>query len=228
MIANFPYQAPSRVLKEIEDNNRHIFDTFLGMEKPIIVAVNGPAIGASVTSATLCNAVRFYKIFNVFLNNIVKICQSSLQILAADTATFLTPFGRLGVTPEGCSSVHFPRLIGDDAAKKMLEDNWQPTATEAKEIGLVTDVVPQAELQESAQKLAEAWIENGTMKRTAMGYDDFDNLREVNAKESKDLARAFVSVEFLQAQVDFLTAKKKDATMFKILLATRPLWSKFL
>lgn len=197
--------APSKVLREIEAHNKRLFDLFLDTEKPIIVAVNGPAIGASVTSATLCNA-----------------------IIASDTATFLTPFGRLGVTPEGCSSVHFPRLIGEEAAHKMLHEDWQPTAKEAKDIGLITDVVPQADLQTAAQKLAESWIAENNMKRTAMGYEDFDHLREVNARESKDLARAFVSEKFLQGQIDFLTKKKKDPTMFKILLASRKLWSRFL
>lgn len=110
----------------------------------------------------------------------------------------------------------------------MLHDDWPPTAQEAKDIGLVTEVVPHADLQARAQALAESWIAEGNMKRTAMGYDDIDNLFAVNAEESKELARAFVSVKFLQAQVDFLTLKKKDATMFKVLLATRPLWSKFL
>ena len=132
------------------------------------------------------------------------------------------------MTPEGCSSVHFPRLMGDATANRMLHEDWPPTAQEAKEIGLVTEVVPHAELQGAAQTLAESWIAEGNLKRTALGYDDFDNLRAVNAQESKDLAQAFVSVKFLQAQVDFLTLKKKDPTMFKVLLATRPLWSKFL
>lgn len=152
------------------------------------------------------------------------------QILASDTATFLTPFGRLGITPEGCSSVHFPRLLGAEAAHKMLHEDWPPSAQEAKDIGLATEVIPRAELQDRAQQLAEQWISEGgeSLTRRAMGYEDFDNLREVNAQESKDLAKAFVSEKFLQAQVDFLTSKKKDATMFKVLLATRPLWSKFL
>lgn len=197
--------APSKVLKEIEMNNKRVFDSFLEVEKPIIAAVNGPAIGASVTSATLCNA-----------------------ILASDNATFLTPFGRLGVTPEGCSSVHFPRLMGEQAANRMLHEDWPPTAQEAKEIGLVTEVVPHDDLQARAQELAESWIAEGNLKRTAMGFEDLDNLFEVNARESKELARAFVSEKFLQGQIDFLTLKKKDPTMFKVLLATRPLWSKFL
>jgi enoyl-CoA hydratase/carnithine racemase len=112
----------------------------------------------------------------------------------------------------------------------MLHADWAPTAQEAKDIGLVTQVVPHSDLQEAAQKLGESWIAEGgnNMTRTAMGYDDFDHLREVNAQESKDLAQAFLSTKFLQAQVDFLTLKKKDATMFKVLLATRPLWSKLM
>jgi enoyl-CoA hydratase/carnithine racemase len=118
--------------------------------------------------------------------------------------------------------------MGEEVANKMLHADWPPTAQEAKEIGLVTEVVPHANLETRAQELAESWIAEGNLKRTALGYDDFDNLRAVNAQESKDLAQAFVSVKFLQAQVDFLTLKKKDATMFKVLLATRPLWSKFL
>ena len=124
--------------------------------------------------------------------------------------------------------MHFPRLLGQEAADKMLFHDWHPTAQEAQEIGLATQVVPHSELQGAAQSLAEAWIAEGTLTRSAMGYDDFDRLREVNAQESKDLAQAFVSERFLQAQIDFLTLKKKDPTMFKVLLATRPLWSKFL
>jgi hypothetical protein len=55
-------QAPSKVLKEIELNNKKVFDSFLDVEKPIIAAVNGPAIGASVTTASLCNAVSSFHV----------------------------------------------------------------------------------------------------------------------------------------------------------------------
>ena len=48
------------------------------------MAANGPAIGASVTSATTCDA-----------------------ILTSEKATFNVPFAALGIPPEGCSSIHF-------------------------------------------------------------------------------------------------------------------------
>ena len=87
-------------------------------EKPIVAAVNGPAIGAVVTSATLCDA-----------------------IVASDKATFSTPFAKLGVPPEGCSSVQFERLMGpDNAARMLFEEGWRPTAAEALEAGLVQEI----------------------------------------------------------------------------------------
>ena len=50
-------------------------------------------------------------------------------------ATFLVPFARLSIPPEGCSSVHFERLMGAEAAQRMLAQGWKPSAAEAKEIG---------------------------------------------------------------------------------------------
>lgn len=48
---------PKKLHQLIQTNNQRLFDMYLNFEKPIIAAVNGPAIGASVTSATLCDAV---------------------------------------------------------------------------------------------------------------------------------------------------------------------------
>ena len=126
-----------RVLRNmIVERNRELFDRFINFDKPILIAVNGPAIGATVTSATLCDG-----------------------IIASEKATFSTPFARLGVTPEGCSSVHLPRLIGEQAALRMLgEEGWKPTATEALEVGLVDEVVAPAALVSRAQEIAESWV----------------------------------------------------------------------
>ena len=85
------------------------------------MAANGPAVGGVVTSAALCDAV-----------------------VASDTATFSTPFAALGLVPEGCSSVHFERVMGGrERAERILgPEGWRPTAHEAREAGLVTEVVP--------------------------------------------------------------------------------------
>jgi Delta3-Delta2-enoyl-CoA isomerase len=196
---------PRTLLHSIISRNQAVFDTFLARQKHVIVAVNGPAIGASVTSATLCDA-----------------------ILASDKATFSTPFGRLAVPPEGCSSVHFEHLMGKEKAQRMLEQDWVPSAQEAAEMGLITRVVEHDQLMGAAQELAEQWIAEGRHQQpvSAMGFPDMKLLMEVNAKESVELGHAFMGEKFLTAQVNFLNSKGKTklAGMFKNLLLTRPLW----
>ena len=41
----------------IREHNQKVFDSFIDFPKPLIIAPNGPAIGACVTSATLCEAI---------------------------------------------------------------------------------------------------------------------------------------------------------------------------
>ena len=64
---------PQKLHDFICKNNAAIFDAFIDFPKPLMVAANGPAIGACVTSATLCDA-----------------------IIASEKATFSTPFAKLG------------------------------------------------------------------------------------------------------------------------------------
>ena len=83
----------STIRQHITQYNQSIFDAYLKFPKPLFAAVNGPAVGMGVTTATLTDA-----------------------IVASSTATFHTPFRQLGLAPEGCSSFNFPRLIGQENA----------------------------------------------------------------------------------------------------------------
>lgn len=198
---------PRKLHAMIVEHNRALFDMFLDFPKPILIAVNGPAIGASVTSATLCNG-----------------------IIASEKATFSTPFAALGVTPEGCSSIHFARLMGEVNANRMLgSEGWKPAAEEALEAGLIQWLAPHDTLLEEAQKIAREWIDSQAT-RTFRGGSTLDELKAVNASESQALADAFLSAPFIKAQFKFLWSKKKwgPAAMFLSMLITRPLWSRFL
>ncbi|NMP31714.1 enoyl-CoA hydratase/isomerase family protein [Thalassotalea sp. M1531] len=198
---------PKKLQAAIFEHNLNLFDTFINVEKPILVAVNGPAIGASVTTATLCN-----------------------YIIAAEEATFSTPFAALGVPPEGCSSVHFPRLMGSKNAQLMLGDvGWRPTAQQGLSIGLVQKVVPQTELQSAAFNIAKSWVETG-QQRAFLAGSNKDELKRTNYIESKALANAFLSRKFLLNQAKFLWSKKKYglAAAFFIVTGLRPLWARLL
>jgi enoyl-CoA hydratase/carnithine racemase len=198
---------PRKLHTMIVEQNQALFDAFLDFPKPLLVAVNGPAIGASVTSATLCDG-----------------------IIASERATFSTPFAALGVTPEGCSSVHFARIMGQANAERMLgEEGWKPTAEEALEAGLIQWVAPHDKLEEESRRIAQEWIASGAT-RSFRGGSERDELKTVNASEAVALADAFLSTPFLKAQFTFLWSKKKrgPAVMFLTMLITRPLWSRFL
>lgn len=198
---------PRALRAQIIEHNQALFDLFIDFNKPILVAVNGPAIGATVTSATVCDAV-----------------------IAAESATFLTPFHRLGVPPEGCSSIHFARLMGERNAQRMLgAEGWKPTAQEAADVGLIDRVVADAALLETAQQMAEGWVESGK-QRTFRGGSTHDELKAVNARESVAVADAFLSPPFLSGQYRFLRSKQKHvpALMFLALRVTHPLWSRLL
>lgn len=204
--ATLKLDHPKKLHAFIVERNQALFDAFIEFPKPILVAANGPAIGACVTSATLCNG-----------------------IIASQKATFSTPFAALGIPPEGCSSEVFPRLLGDAADRMLGEEGYKPTAAQAKEIGLVQWVVPHDQLLDEAHRIAREWIESGETRRYPAGMTR-EQLLAVNARESVELATAFLSPPFLTGQFKFLWSKKKHppALMFLALRATHPLWSRLL
>ena len=69
--------SPRKLYAMRKDYSAQLFNIFLDFPKPILIAGNGPALGASVTSAALCDG-----------------------IIASEKAIFLTPFARLEVPAE--------------------------------------------------------------------------------------------------------------------------------
>ena len=87
--------------------------------KLLVAAVNGPAVGIGVTLLTHCD-----------------FCY------AATSATFWTPFVRVAVVPEFCSSMLFPRIFGTPLANEMLLGARVLKVEEAKAAGLIAAVFP--------------------------------------------------------------------------------------
>ena len=199
--------APRALREFVRASNEALFDAFISYPKPLLAAVNGPAIGAAVTSAALCDA-----------------------LFASERATFSTPFAALGIPPEGCSSVLFPRRLGAAAAARMLEQNWRPSAAEAAEVGLAHRVLPHAELLPAALAEAEAWARAGRVRATVADAALLAELRATNKAESALLADAFLAPPFLEAQRAFAASKGRTAAAaaFWALKVSRPLWSRLL
>ena len=115
-------------------------DIFLMIESfplPVIAAVNGFALGGGCELAMSCD---------------IRIC--------SDNAMFGQPEVGLGITPGFGGTQRLPRLVGMGMAKQLLYTARNIDAPEALRIGLVNAVVPQAELMETAVKMANTIARN--------------------------------------------------------------------
>lgn len=102
------------------------------VETPIIAAVNGHAIGAGCDLAMMCD-IR----------------------VASETALFGEVFVNLGLIPGDGGSWYLPRLVGRSKAFELTFTGDVIDAAEAKEIGMVSHVVPAGELMATARKIAD-------------------------------------------------------------------------
>lgn len=76
-------------------------------------------------------------------------------VLAADDARFALGFSLIGLTMDGGSTHYLPRLVGPARAALMYLENTALTASQALDIGLVSEVVPAADLTARAEELVE-------------------------------------------------------------------------
>jgi enoyl-CoA hydratase/carnithine racemase len=114
----------------------HLINAFIAFEKPIVAAVHGAAVGGGTTMLTHCDFV-----------------------YASETTTFQMPFINLALIPEFATTLSIPMRIGYLRAAELLLLGVPFDANRAAELGLVTRVVHDAKLletaAETAQKLAE-------------------------------------------------------------------------
>lgn len=104
---------------------------FQALEVPVIAAVNGPAIGAGCDLACMCD-VR----------------------VAGESAKFAESFVKLGIIPGDGGAWLLPRIIGFSRAVELSLTGEMVDASEALRIGLVSHVVPDADLMTRAREVA--------------------------------------------------------------------------
>ena len=115
------------------------------LNKPIIAAINGAAVGVGVTM-TLAMDIR----------------------LAADVAKFGFVFARRGIVPEACSSYFLPRVVGISQALEWCYSGRVFPAQEALDGGLVKALYPKDELGSQARAIAEDIRDNSAPVSVAL------------------------------------------------------------
>jgi 2-(1,2-epoxy-1,2-dihydrophenyl)acetyl-CoA isomerase len=119
------------IYKTLTERYHPIMVAIRQMPKPVIAAVNGPAVGIGCSLA-LCSDL----------------------ILAAESAYFLLAFVNIGLVPDGGSSLFLPTRVGMARASELSMLGERLPAERALQWGLINRVVPDAQLAEEAASLA--------------------------------------------------------------------------
>jgi len=190
---NFASIPPSEMQKAAVDGGellRRYVSAYIDFPKPLVAAINGPAIGVSVTVLGLFD-----------------------MVFASTKATFSTPFSRLGQSPEGCSSYTFPKLMGHARACEMMLFNRKLNAEEGLEYGLVTKLIPHenfhSEVETSLKEMAALPVKSLVYSKALMRQDELETLHRVNVAECDRLVERWPSEDCINAIMNFFQRKQK-------------------
>jgi len=171
------------------------FDVLPSLSKPIVAAVGGPAVGIGTTLLLHCDL-----------------------IYATPAARFQLPFVQLGIVPEFGSTYLLPLLAGYQRAAELLLLGQPFTAEKAREAGIVTDVVPEAELLQRALKaatqLAELPPESIRLTKRLMKSVHGEAVKRQVGEESRLFVERLSSPEAKEAMNAFLEKRKPDFSRF--------------
>lgn len=117
-----------------------VFDKIEHLRKPVIAAINGFALGGGLELALACH-IRY----------------------ASENARLGLPEVTLGLIPGYGGTQRLPKLVGKGLANEMILSAKMISAGRAKEIGLVNEVFPLAELMEKTRQLADSIAKNSPM-----------------------------------------------------------------
>lgn len=122
---------PTPLAVEVRERYNPIIRAMRTMPQPIVGAINGVAAGAGASLAFACD----------------------LRV-AAEGASFVLAFGRIGLVPDSGASWFLPRLVGPAKAAEMALLGSSLSAAEAERFGLVATVVPGEALAIEARAMA--------------------------------------------------------------------------
>ncbi|MEP1034861.1 enoyl-CoA hydratase-related protein [Ekhidna sp.] len=116
----------------VDEHYNPIIRQLRSIEKPIIAAVNGVAAGAGANIALACDVV-----------------------VAAESASFIQAFSKIGLVPDSGGTFTLPRIIGFGKASALMMLGDKVSATEAERIGMIYKVVSDDTFMEEAQGVAQ-------------------------------------------------------------------------
>jgi 2-(1,2-epoxy-1,2-dihydrophenyl)acetyl-CoA isomerase len=161
------------------------------VEKPVIAAVNGPAVGIGCSLALACDL-----------------------ILAAESAYFLLAFVNIGLGLDGGASMTLTERVGHARAFEIAYLGERIPATQAAEWGLINRTVADADLEPAVAELAARLAAGppgsyASIKRTINhhSYAGFDELLELEAVTQQERAE---SSDFMEGVLAFMQKRRPE------------------
>ena len=164
--------------------------------KPVVAAVNGPAVGIGTTMLLHCD-----------------------MSFAGDDAMFQMPFVNLGLCPEYGSSFFLPRIMGHARASELLLLGKKFGAKEAVELGICNAAVPAgetlAQARLTAAELAKQAPEAVRLSKQLLRRATHDKGVEVIQEEALHFQKRLGSEEFKEAATAFMEKRPADFARFE-------------
>lgn len=168
-----------------------VFRRLENLDKPVIAAISGFALGGGCELAMACD-IR----------------------IASERARFAQPETGLGITPGFGGTQRLPRLVGQGKAKELIYTCAMINAEEALRIGLVNKVVPLENLIEEAKKMANAIITNAPIAvklcKDAINRGTQVDMDSAIRVEAEDFGKCFDSEDQLEGMTAFLEKRAKN------------------
>lgn len=127
-----PGDAVAPPISDIVDGYNGLIRAMRRLDKPVVAAVNGVAAGGGANIALACDIV-----------------------VAADNTSFIQAFIKIGLLPDNGGTFYLPRLVGTARATSLMMLGNKIGAQQAKDWGMIHEVVPAASLMDSARALAK-------------------------------------------------------------------------
>jgi len=126
-----PDKSLRRLARSLVHEYQPLFECITRMDKPVIAAVNGGAVGIGMSLALPCDF-----------------------LVMADNGFLLSPFVSIGLIPDGGAAWFLTRRIGYGRALEVLTDGQKLGAARSLELGIANRVAPPEALLATAQKWA--------------------------------------------------------------------------
>lgn len=168
---------------------QRILARFENLDKPVIAAINGLALGGGCEVALACD-LRY----------------------AAENAKIGQPELKLGVIPGWAGTQRLTRLVGIGKAKEMVYSAEPVDGKEAERIGLVNKAVPRDELMNVVMEVAQKLISMGPvalrMAKTVINRGIDSSLSTATSYEAEAFGLCFASGETREGMSAFLEKRK--------------------